>query len=60
METSGLAEDNAELGAIGNITLAWLQLFLQGEESARSQLLQQPGIASRFESKGIQLDQMLR
>ena len=57
---SGVAEDNAELGAIGNITLAWLQLFLQGEESARSRLLQQPGIASRFESKGIQLDQMLR
>ena len=32
-----------------------LQLFLQGDESARSRLLQRPGIASRFESEGVQL-----
>mmetsp|Transcript_19620 Transcript_19620/g.40999 ORF Transcript_19620/g.40999 Transcript_19620/m.40999 type:complete len:334 (-) Transcript_19620:38-1039(-) len=52
---SGLASDNAPRGAIGGVALAWLQLFLQGDESARSRLLQRPGIASRFESEGVQL-----
>ena len=50
---SGLAEENAARGAIGGVALAWLQLFLQGDESARSRLLQRPGIASGFESTGI-------
>lgn len=57
---SGLAEDNASHGAIGGVALAWLQLFLQGDESARSRLLQRPGIASRFESKGIDSEEMQR
>lgn len=50
---SGLAADGAVRRAIGDIALAWLQLFLQGDESARSRLLERPGIASNFESKGI-------
>ena len=50
---SGVARDDSKRGAIGEIALAWLQLFLQGDESARSRLLEQPGIASNFESKGI-------
>ena len=37
-----------------------LQLFLQGDESARSRLLQRPGIASRFESEGIRPKEMRR
>ena len=50
---SGPAADRAPRGAIGGIALAWLQLFLQGDESARPRLLQRPGIATRFESEGI-------
>lgn len=57
---SGLAQDHAPRGAIGGVALAWLQLFLQGDESARSRLLQRPGIATRFESKGIQSEEMQR
>lgn len=52
---SGVERDDAKRGAIGEIALAWLQLFLQGDESARSRLLEQPGIACRFESKGIRI-----
>ena len=47
--------DNNERRAIGEIALAWLRLFLKGDESARSKLLERPGIASGFESKGIRL-----
>ena len=57
---SGLAQDNAPRGAIGGVALAWLQLFLQDDESARSQLLHRPGIASRFESNGIHSEEMRR
>jgi len=57
---SGLAEENAARGAIGGVALAWLQLFLQGDESARSRLLQRPGIASGFESTGIRPEEMRR
>ena len=57
---SGLAESRAPRGAIGRVALAWLQLFLQGDESARSRLLQRPGIASRFESEGIRPKEMRR
>ena len=52
---SGVERGDAKRGAIGEIALAWIQLFLQGDESARSRLLEQPGIASRFESKGIRI-----
>ena len=57
---SGLAEDGAPRGAIGEVALAWLQLFLQDDESARSRLLQRPGIASRFESEDIRPKEMRR
>lgn len=50
---SGSARDGAKFMAIGEIALAWLQLFLLGDESARSKLLERPSIASNFESKGI-------
>jgi len=47
---SGYAKDNAPRGAIGGMALAWLQLFLLGNENARSQLAIKPDIATRFES----------
>ena len=50
---SGTARDGAKNMAIGEIALAWLQLFLLGDESARSKLLERPSIASNYESKGI-------
>eukprot|EP00310_Coccolithus_braarudii_P022393 CAMPEP_0183333594 /NCGR_PEP_ID=MMETSP0164_2-20130417/2472_1 /TAXON_ID=221442 /ORGANISM="Coccolithus pelagicus ssp braarudi, Strain PLY182g" /LENGTH=334 /DNA_ID=CAMNT_0025502571 /DNA_START=249 /DNA_END=1253 /DNA_ORIENTATION=- len=49
----GHATDHAPRGAIGGVALAWLQLFLQGDENARSQLAIRPGIASGFESSGV-------
>ena len=49
----GHARDHAPRGAIGGVALAWLRLFLQGDESARSQLAIRPDIASGFESSGV-------
>ena len=40
-------------GAVGGVALAWLRLFLQGDENARSQLAVRPDIASGFESSGV-------
>jgi len=51
----GHARPMAPLGAIGGFALAWLKLFLEGDESARSLLLARPDIASGFEMKGIAL-----
>mmetsp|Transcript_21650 Transcript_21650/g.31607 ORF Transcript_21650/g.31607 Transcript_21650/m.31607 type:complete len:321 (+) Transcript_21650:165-1127(+) len=51
--SSGHARNEAPRGAIGGIVLAWLQLFLLGDESARSMLKAQPDIANRFESQKI-------
>ena len=50
---SGHAADRAPRGAIGGVALAWLRLFLQGDENARSQLAARPDIASGFESSGV-------
>ena len=50
---SGHAADRAPRGAIGGVALAWLRLFLQGDESARSQLINRPDIASGFEHSGV-------
>ena len=50
---SGHAADRAPRGAIGGVALAWLRLFLQGDETARSQLAIRPDIASGFESSGV-------
>ena len=44
---------NAQRGAIGGIALAWLRLFLLGDESVRSQLALRPDIASGFECSGV-------
>jgi len=35
------------------VALAWLRLFLQGDENARSQLAIRPDIASSYESSGV-------
>ena len=45
--------DHAPRGAVGGVALAWLRLFLQGDENARSQLAVRPDIASGFESSGV-------
>jgi len=50
---TGHAADRAPRGAIGGVALAWLRLFLQGDETARSQLALRPEIASGFESSGL-------
>ena len=50
---SGHATDHAPRGAIGGVALAWLRLFLQGDENARSQLAIRPDIASSYESSGV-------
>ena len=50
---SGHAVDHAPRGAVGGVALAWLRLFLQGDENARSQLAVRPDIASGFESSGV-------
>ena len=49
--STGHARSEAHRGAVGGIVLAWLQLFLLGDESARSRLEAQPDIASGFESE---------
>ena len=50
---SGHAVDHAPRGAVGGVALAWLRLFLQGDENAQSQLAVRPDIASGFESSGV-------
>ena len=57
---SGVAEAGAARGAIGEAALAWLRLLLQGDEGARPWLLERPGIASGFESKGVRPEDMER
>ena len=57
---SGVAAAGAARGAIGEVALAWLRLFLQGDEGARPRLLERPGIASGFESKGVRPEDMER
>ena len=49
--SAGHARKEAPLGAVGGVVLAWLRLFLLGDESARSTLEAQPDIASGFESQ---------
>jgi hypothetical protein len=50
---SGHATDHAPRGAIGGVALAWLRLFLLGDENARSLLVNRPDIASGFEHSGV-------
>ena len=50
---SGQARAQAPHGAGGGVALAWLRLYLLGDETARSQLAVRPGIASSFESEGV-------
>lgn len=46
----GHARDTSPRGAIGGLALAWVQLVLVGDETARAKLLAgPPGIASGFE-----------
>ena len=52
-EATGHAMPSAPRGAVGGVALAWLRLFLQGDESARSQLAVRPDIACGFESSGV-------
>ena len=49
----GHAIDHAPRGAIGGVALAWLRLFLHGDEDARSQLALRPEIACGYESSGV-------
>ena len=51
--STGHARNEAPRGAVGGIVLAWLQLFLLGDENARIRLEAQPDIASGFESQKI-------
>jgi len=51
---TGEATDKSPRGAIGGVALAWLQLFLFGDEGARSKLATRPDIASGFESSGVE------
>lgn len=48
---SGHATNQAPRGAIGGMALAWLQLFLLGDKTARARLETRPDCASGFESK---------
>ena len=50
---TGHSTNNAPRGAIGGVALAWLQLFLLGDESALSLLATRPDLASGFESQNI-------
>ena len=52
-EATGRATPSARRGAIGGVALAWLRLFLQGDENARSQLAIRPDIASSYECSGV-------
>jgi len=51
---SGHATEEAPRGAVGGVVLAWLQLFLLGEESARERLVARPDIAASFESQKME------
>ena len=51
---SGHATDHSPRGAIGGVALAWLRLYLQDDEHARSQLVIRPDIASSFEHSGVE------
>ena len=51
---SGFAKEEAPRGAIGGVVLAWLQLFLLGEEGARVVLGERPEIACGFESERME------
>lgn len=51
--SGGHATGHAPRGAIGGVALAWLRLFLLGDEKARSQLAIRPDIASGYESSGV-------
>ena len=52
---TGQAKDESPHGVIGGLALAWLQLFLVGDETARAKLLAcRPSIASGFESHGLE------
>jgi dienelactone hydrolase len=50
---TGFAKKEAPRGAIGGVVLAWLQLFLLDDESARSRLAARPDVASGFESQNM-------
>lgn len=50
---TGFAKESAPRGAIGGVALAWLQLFLLGDETAKSKLVARPDIASGYESQSI-------
>lgn len=51
---TGEATDSSPRGAIAGVALAWLQLFLFGDEGARSKLAARPDIATCFESSGVE------
>ena len=53
-EATGHATPSAPRGAVGGVALAWLRLFLTDDESARSQLVLRPDIASAFECSGVE------
>ena len=53
-EATGHATPSAPRGAVGGVALAWLRLFLKDDESARSQLVLRPGIASAYECSGVE------
>ena len=53
-EATGHATPSAPRGAVGGVALAWLRLFLKDDESARSQLVIRPDIASAFECSGVE------
>ena len=50
---SGFAKTHAPWGAVGDVALAWLQLFLLGEETARETLARRPDMAKGYESSGL-------
>ena len=50
---TGFAKSEAPKGAIGGVVLAWLQLFLFGDETARLRLIARPDIASAFEFESM-------
>ena len=52
----GYARSSSPHGAVGGFALAWLKLFLLGEESTRAQLLLRPELASGFESDGLAIE----
>ena len=53
--STGAAKPHAPNGAIGGMALAWLRLFLEGDESYRPQLQVRPDIASGFAHECLQV-----